>query len=1034
MNLKDHQNEKDIEIITLPDNKLQIFLPPSIIGPLDNFLMPRTPNLSININNIHEPDRTNFTFASKLEYLGSGGFSKVYRYRGDLNNKAVKKIVADPKYYSKKLTAEDSIKREVYGMTKVNCPNSLKVYGVYQNEAKDNFYILMELCDGNIEDYIKTRGYPLNIYEIIILLFQLNKAFYLLDRYNIIHRDIKPSNILYKEEKDIDPHNKRINKKLFGGKKLTFKIGDYGVCIPLYDQKFSKSQFMGTLDFMAPEIYEMKCEKEHPVFTKKIDLFSLGQSILCLMGFIEKASTLSKAAVEELKKTSNLFNGNRKEKLLADLVFNYLLVFDVEKRADWKIYFKHPLFEDDLLYSKYENKVKAHKEDSIRIEKRLIKRNSMDNPTKEIQKKNKNSKFSVTSENIENKNYNSNNNNNKGGNTINKCNSNINKGGNTINKCNSNINRSNNININKSISNFNQSINIINKCNSNIGKINNFKMNTNKSINDINKYNSNINKNNNSNMNIKKNNNNKNINMNKNIITNKSINNLNKSIHILNKNNISNKSEKNMNKSKYNKSDKNMNKINNKYNKNNIKKEHYDKKIKDNKIKINKDNNNKKLIEKNNLKENSFLSEKNRKSNIIIKNINKDYNKDKKMDNNNREKDVMYKKIKNIKIFNPKLEGIDNRRQKNISINKDKIYNIRIPFDTSNYQVEKQLTYFNPKIKPLISNKGQKTEENIIKNYKTKFIINNRFQNMNKIKNIYLNGNRGNNSNNHIISNSSSSNIKNKGIIFTNIIKKNSEKNILNVKKNENNDKTNEKNKFSRVIIINDNLRPPYFVKNKNKSNFSISNNYINNKIATSHGSFFSVRNKYKKLNHKDISINDNNSNFNNERRLKYKNNNCNMSQNLSPKNLYLYEDTCTCNCRNPSINQLKIYTNNSPREEIKNKYKYNIKNSNHSPDYRTSKSLLKYNNRYNTSYIVTTQINLRNQENERNPVKNKSFRYNDYNNYYYNFDDDDNSHKKKHFNNIRVVSEKIEENYRNRIDRNNAFYFSRYSGSNNNY
>ena len=47
-----------------------------------------------------------------------------------------------------------------------------------------------------------------------------------------------------------------------------------------------KSQFMGTLDFMAPEIYEMKCEKEHPIYTKKIDLFALGQSILCLMGYI----------------------------------------------------------------------------------------------------------------------------------------------------------------------------------------------------------------------------------------------------------------------------------------------------------------------------------------------------------------------------------------------------------------------------------------------------------------------------------------------------------------------------------------------------------------------------------------------------------------------------------------------------------------------------------------------------------------------------------------------------------------------------
>ena len=65
----------------------------------------------------------------------------------------------------------------------------------------------------------------------------------------------------------------------------------------LYDQKFSKSQFMGTLVFMAPEIYEIKCEKEHPAFTKKIDLFFLGQSILRLMGFIEKASTLSKAMV-----------------------------------------------------------------------------------------------------------------------------------------------------------------------------------------------------------------------------------------------------------------------------------------------------------------------------------------------------------------------------------------------------------------------------------------------------------------------------------------------------------------------------------------------------------------------------------------------------------------------------------------------------------------------------------------------------------------------------------------------------------------
>ena len=82
-------------------------------------MMPRTPNLNITNNTAFDPERTNFTFCSKIEYLGVGGFSKVYKYRGDLENKAVKKIFADPKYYSKKLTAEDSIKREVFGMKKI---------------------------------------------------------------------------------------------------------------------------------------------------------------------------------------------------------------------------------------------------------------------------------------------------------------------------------------------------------------------------------------------------------------------------------------------------------------------------------------------------------------------------------------------------------------------------------------------------------------------------------------------------------------------------------------------------------------------------------------------------------------------------------------------------------------------------------------------------------------------------------------------------------------------------------------------------
>ena len=374
--------EKDVEIITLPDSKLDIFSPPANIAP-SRALAPLTPNIVRNPSTIStSSERTSFSFSSKLEYLGMGGFSKVYKYRGDIENKAVKKIFADPKYYSKKLTAEDSIKREVYGMSRVKCPHSLRVYGVYQNKEKNTFYILMEQCDGNIEKLVKDRGYPLNVDEILILLKQLNKAFRLLNSNNIIHRDIKPSNILYKEIKNNDKiiYDKR---KFFCGKNLIFKLGDYGVCLPLYKKTFSKSQFMGTLDFMAPEIYKMKTEKEHPVYTKKIDLFSLGQSILCLMGFINKAKALTETMVEDIKQRCYLFNGKKTEKLLADLVFNHLLVFDPEERDDWNQYFSHPFFdENNCGYNKSnndDNDNKSYIEKNIkRIKKKIIIKNNND--------------------------------------------------------------------------------------------------------------------------------------------------------------------------------------------------------------------------------------------------------------------------------------------------------------------------------------------------------------------------------------------------------------------------------------------------------------------------------------------------------------------------------------------------------------------------------------------------------------------------------------------------------------------------------
>ena len=934
-NNKECENEKDINIITLPKTKLQIFSPPSTIGQTKNYMCPRTPNLNITSNNLYDPERTNFTFCSKIEYLGAGGFSKVYKFRGDLENKAVKKIFADPKYYSKKLTAEDSIKREVFGMKKINCNNSLKIFGVYQNEDKNTYYLLMELCDGNMEKYIKDRGSPLNTYEVLNLLNQLNQAFYLLEINNIIHRDIKPSNILYKEDKNIDPHNKRINKKLFDGKKLIFKLGDYGVCLPLYDQNYSKSQFMGTLDFMAPEIYEMKCEKEHPIYTKKIDLFSLGQSILCLMGYIKKASALNQNMINELKENCNLFEGNRKEKMLADLIFNYLLIVDPEKRADWMTYFNHPIFEDY-------NVVTQVKDENIkRIEKRYIKRNSNDSSKIEIPKNKR--LFIYTKEN-------------------------------------NNENKANDNNVND---------NTVNENKDNENKVNENKSNEEKSI---------------GNKGIE---NNKNSNSEK---EGESIIIYGKSFKIKDKNNTN---DKDINKE-------NINNYSNRHKTHKVLKEKYiDKKL-DNISNMNIINNN---------KDNLFNNKNNSTSNIIDKKENNNKEKNQIKIVNIEKVNVLENKEDNHLIYNPNTNNKVKGTIKDIKIKYIKNnFNIKknrvLPFDTSGFNIEKKKTYTNQKTNSIISISHLEKENK--KNYNISIE-----KNKNKINERYYEYDKNNNDN---------------------------------TKENRN-----------QFIAFSNNKSHKYLTKFNNNSNnneiISQFNKKDQERTSETKNHFFSVRNKYKSLAHKkeDI-IKKNMTNMklepekndikNNIKRMK----DFSVNQNFSPKSfkkleeskfVSLYEER---NKKNDPINDqndniINYFKNEKGDEEKDFNYAYprnTIKlkklKMNLLPYNRFSKSHAKYNNNYifnknnmtmsDTNYKIHIGNNFNSNiitVTEGNHKPNISTDLNgevsnEYNKISYIFNSNNVKNKSITYFNIRVINNKVEENHLNKLNRNNAFVFSKYS------
>jgi serine/threonine protein kinase len=357
-NNKKLKTEQEIIIQTLTDKELNDYAPPIVSAKKPNFMVIPEKNEDGTPKETLRRAKNNTCVSMVNEFLGVGGFSKVYKFKKDDQHKAVKKIMSNPKIYSAKLTIVDSVKREVFGMIKCACKHTVKLYEVYQNQAQDNFFLLMELCNGNMEHLINLLGRPLNTLEIKEVLNQLNEVFFKLYISNIIHRDIKPTNILYLEEpqNNDDKNNNNDNKDLpFNGKNLTFKLTDYGVCLPLYSNQFSISQFMGTLDFMAPEIYEKKTSVEQPMYTPKIDLFSLGQTILNLMGFIKKARPLDIKGIKELRKANTLFNGSYEDQLLADLIFNNLLVADPDDRVNWELYFLHPFFEKNEEENKLNN-------------------------------------------------------------------------------------------------------------------------------------------------------------------------------------------------------------------------------------------------------------------------------------------------------------------------------------------------------------------------------------------------------------------------------------------------------------------------------------------------------------------------------------------------------------------------------------------------------------------------------------------------------------------------------------------------------
>ena len=169
------------------------------------------------------------------EKLNRGTYGVCYKARDDKGNKyAIKRIEIDGK--------DDivNIKNEINVLKTMKSKYSVEFIECIEKE--DYYYIVMELCDGDLNYLLKEKNGNIDILTIIKIISQLNEAFKLMHKNNIEHRDLKPGNILIKyiNENDFD-----------------IKLTDYGLA-KSYQSNSDFTSIVGASYYCAPEVLRKK--------------------------------------------------------------------------------------------------------------------------------------------------------------------------------------------------------------------------------------------------------------------------------------------------------------------------------------------------------------------------------------------------------------------------------------------------------------------------------------------------------------------------------------------------------------------------------------------------------------------------------------------------------------------------------------------------------------------------------------------------------------------------------------------------------
>lgn len=188
---------------------------------------------------------------TQLDEIGGGGFGIVYRAVNNLDHHA---------YAIKKIHEGERHVEEIRVLSQLCHPHVVRYHTAWMEGS--TLYIQMELCRGNLKEYLERRNYgdAFNRDEEWSRVEALIEATHYVHQQGVIHRDLNPCNIL------LDTNG-------------TIKIGDFGLSIQVLNQQdtIHEEDSYGHILYMSPE------QQNHNICSQKSDIYALGIVILELL-------------------------------------------------------------------------------------------------------------------------------------------------------------------------------------------------------------------------------------------------------------------------------------------------------------------------------------------------------------------------------------------------------------------------------------------------------------------------------------------------------------------------------------------------------------------------------------------------------------------------------------------------------------------------------------------------------------------------------------------------------------------------------